>query len=421
MDPKRQREFALHVVRTLRAAGYQAYWAGGCVRDQLLGIEPTDYDVASDATPPQIRRVFGRRRTLAIGAAFGVITVLGPKQAGQIEVATFREDDTYRDGRHPESVRYSTPELDAQRRDFTINGLFYDPQRRQVIDYVGGRADLQRGLVRAIGDARARFSEDRLRILRAVRFAATFQFQLEAETQRAVQEMAGGITAVSAERIGGEMQRMLGHSTRADAVRLLHVTGLLAVLIPELEVLATGARDGDPWDETLRVLASLKAPSFPLALAALLHRTGGKALVEQVAARWRLSNEQTRRAAWLVDNYRRIDRATITIWPTLQRLLITDGIGELLALSEAVAGGETEQVAFCRQRLAWPPEKLNPPPLITGRDLIAHGIPPGKSFRWLLTRLRDAQLSGDVQTRDAALQLADRLLAEGPPGHGPTV
>src|SRR5688572_25996293 len=176
LTPERQRAFALEIVEKLRAAGFEALWAGGCVRDELLGLVPKDYDVATSATPEQIRNLFGRRRTLAVGAAFGVITVLGPRAAGQIEVATFRTDAAYSDGRHPDAVTFTTAEHDAQRRDFTINGLFFDPVAQKIVDYVGGQDDIQRRIVRAIGDPRLRLREDRLRMLRAVRFAATFQF-----------------------------------------------------------------------------------------------------------------------------------------------------------------------------------------------------------------------------------------------------
>lgn len=191
MTENAQRRFAKQVVEDLRAAGHEALWAGGCVRDGLLGIEPKDYDVATDAGPDRVREVFGRRRTIPVGAAFGVITVLGPKPCDPIEVATFRTDGEYRDGRHPESVRFTTAEEDAQRRDFTINGLFYDPIEERVIDYVGGEADLGGRTVRAIGDASARFGEDKLRMLRAVRFATTFGFDIEAETLAAIRAMAG--------------------------------------------------------------------------------------------------------------------------------------------------------------------------------------------------------------------------------------
>ena len=179
-----QREFALEIVEQLRAAGFEALWAGGCVRDQLLGLAPKDYDVATSATPDEIRDLFGRRRTLAIGASFGVITVLGPRAAGQIEVATFRTDAAYSDGRHPDSVTFTTAEHDAARRDFTINGLFFDPVAEAVVDYVNGRDDLERKTIRAIGDPAARIAEDKLRMLRAVRFAATFDFHIEPQHAR---------------------------------------------------------------------------------------------------------------------------------------------------------------------------------------------------------------------------------------------
>ena len=207
--PQEQRRFAAEVVHHLREAGFETYWAGGCVRDQLLGRTPKDYDVATSATPSQIRQLFGRRRTLAIGAAFGVITVRGPKEAGMVEVTTFRQDAAYSNGRHPDHVTFSSAREDASRRDFTINGLFYDPIEEQVIDFVGGRADLAAGVVRAIGQPRARFAEDKLRMLRAIRFSATFDFELEAETFSSVRQMAGEITVVSPERIAMEMRVIL--------------------------------------------------------------------------------------------------------------------------------------------------------------------------------------------------------------------
>jgi poly(A) polymerase len=192
------RDLALDVVRRLRAAGFEALWAGGCVRDQILGIPPKDYDVATSAEPEQVRDVFGRRKTLAIGQSFGVITVVGPRGSGQIDVATFRRDAAYSDGRHPDQVTFTTAEQDALRRDFTINGLFYDPIESRVIDYVGGQEDLREGIVRAIGDPRERIAEDKLRMLRAVRFAARFDFALDERTLTAVQEQAHELVIVSA-------------------------------------------------------------------------------------------------------------------------------------------------------------------------------------------------------------------------------
>ena len=233
-SPKEQRRFAFEVVRQLRGAGFEAYWAGGCVRDQLLGRTPKDYDVATNAMPDQVRTLFGRRRTLAIGAAFGVIAVIGPKAAGMVEVTTFRRDAAYSDGRHPDSVAFSTAEEDASRRDFTINGLFYDPIDQRVIDYVGGQQDLAAKHLRAIGNARERFAEDKLRMLRAVRFAATFALTLDDETRAAIVEMAAEIHVVSPERIAMEMRRLLADSSRAIGVWLMLETKLAEQLLPEI-------------------------------------------------------------------------------------------------------------------------------------------------------------------------------------------
>ena len=246
VDPRR--EFAVAIVHTLREAGYDALWAGGCVRDQLLGVIPKDYDVASTATPDQVISLFGRRKTIPVGASFGVVVVLGPtKAAGQIEVATFRSDGKYLDGRRPESVTFCRPEEDAQRRDFTINGMFFDPIANEVIDYVGGKDDLATGVIRAIGDPVARFTEDKLRLLRAVRFAATFQFRLEDRTADAVRQLHHELHQVSIERVAQELRRMLAHPTRAVSVRLLIETGLLAEVLPEIAV----PEDLNHWIRTI--------------------------------------------------------------------------------------------------------------------------------------------------------------------------
>jgi len=412
--PERQRRFAVEVVRRLRDAGFEAYWAGGCVRDRLLGQTPKDYDVATDATPPEIRELFGKRRTLAIGAAFGVITVLGPKDAGQIEVATFRRDADYSDGRHPDSVSFSSAREDASRRDFTINGLFYDPIEEQLIDYVGGREDLRRRVLRAIGDAHERFGEDKLRMLRAVRFSARFRFPLEAETLAAIREMADQITVVSPERIAMEMRQILVAPTRSTAVRLLLDTGLAPAILPEIVPANKPGRRR--LEHTLTVLDRLEAPGFPLALAALLYPVVDAARAGQLGKRWRLSNQETDRVGWLVGHHAALEHARSTSWSSVQRILIAEGIEDLLALAEAVAlagSGDTSQIAWCRAKLAEPEEVLNPAPLLTGDDLIRHGVRPGPNYRVLLNRVRDAQLDGEIQTGDDALALVDRLLKEG--------
>lgn len=227
-------EFAEWIVRELQGAGHQALFAGGCVRDQLLGQTPKDYDVATSATPDQVRAIFGPRRTIPVGAAFGVITVIGDKTTGNVEVATFRSDGKYTDGRHPDQVTFSDPEHDAQRRDFTINGLFYDPVLGQVRDYVGGQADLQLRIVRAIRNPRERFEEDHLRMLRAIRFATVLNFQLDSDTRAAIQGLAAAIRTVSGERIAAEMRRLLESPHRGRGLELLRESGLMAVLLPPL-------------------------------------------------------------------------------------------------------------------------------------------------------------------------------------------
>lgn len=442
LDPTQQHNFALTVLRRLREAGHEAYWAGGCVRDCLLGRAPKDYDVATNARPEQIRELFGRRRTLEIGIAFGVVAVIGPKEAGLVEVTTFRHDAAYSDGRHPDAVSFTTARDDAQRRDFTINGLFYDPlevdDSRRVKDFVGGVDDLRSRVIRAIGDPRARFDEDKLRMLRAVRFAATFDFALDTGTLQAVIDLANTLTVVSAERIAQEMRAMLVHPRRALAVRLLRETGLLEVVFPELSPLVVQATDAarpggeDRWQRTLAVLDRLDRQSFPLALAASLHAVewvsgesteGGPGAeraadaVRQVSERWRLSNKDTEHAAWLAEHHRSLLAAETMPWPSLQRLLISPGIDDLLALHAAIAsatGHGAAHLEFCQQKLSLPEVELNPPPLLTGDDLKRHGVPPGKIYKTLLDRVRDAQLNREIATLDDALALVDRLCLQRP-------
>jgi tRNA nucleotidyltransferase/poly(A) polymerase len=390
-----------------------AYWAGGCVRDRLLGRAPKDYDVATDAAPPQIREVFGHRRTLAIGAAFGVITVLGPKRSGQIEVATFRRDAPYSDGRHPDSVTFSTPREDAARRDFTLNGLFYDPIQEQVIDFVGGQDDLAQRVIRAIGNPRDRFGEDKLRMLRAVRFTATFGFTLDADTLTAVREMAAEITQVSPERIGMEMRQMLVAPGRGTAVRLLVQTGLAEAVLPEIVPAdEPGARR---FEHTLAVLDRIEEPGFPLAMAALVYPVVDPEGAWRACRRWRLSNHETDRVCWLVEHHASLNNARSCPWSDVQRILISEGVEDLLALAEAIAragSGDTSHVAWCRAKLAEPPSVLDPPPLLTGEDLIRHGVPTGPVYSALLRRVRDAQLDGEIHTQAEALALVDRLRVE---------
>jgi len=408
--PEEQRRFATEVVCRLREAGFVAYFAGGCVRDELLGRTPKDYDVATDATPPQIRRSFGNRQTLAIGAAFGVITVIGPKPAGMVEVATFRRDADYSDGRHPDRVTFSSAEEDASRRDFTINGLFYDPVEQRVIDFVDGQEDIRRRVIRAIGSPLDRFCEDKLRMLRAVRFTATFDFHLEADTLAAIRQMADQITVVSSERIAMEMRRMLVDRRRTEAVRLLLETGLAAMVLPE--IVPDDDTQRQRLDGCLAVLARLPQPGFPLALGALLHELVAPAGARRVCTRWRLSNKETDRVVWLVKHRRVLCGAQSMPWSTLQPLLIAEGIDDLLALHESASAAGAEDVGHCRSLLQRPREVLDPPPLLTGDDLLSHGISAGPKYKMLLQRTRDAQLDEEIHTKAEALEFVDRLAEE---------
>jgi len=405
-----QREFAVEIVKRLRSAGYEALFAGGCVRDELLGRTPKDYDVATNATPKEIRLIFGRRRTLAIGAAFGVIAVLGPRGMEPVEVATFREESEYSDGRRPDAVHFSTAQADALRRDFTINGLFLDPLTDRVIDYVGGQADLARKVVRAIGDPRERLEEDKLRLLRAVRCAATLEFELDPATAAAVRSMASQVAVVSAERVAAELRRILVDKSRRRGVELLAELGLLAYIFPELKKMATPSESRlSDWMATLRVLDALRDPSLPLALAAALHRSERQRPAHAAGRRLKLANKEIERADWILQELPNLKRAGSQPWPRMQRILSQEGAEEAVALLEAVVGAEHEAVALCRAKLALPREELDPPPLLTGDDLISHGMHPGPEFGKLLEQVRDAQLEGRVTDRAEALRLAEEL------------
>jgi poly(A) polymerase len=416
-DVDSQRRFALEIVQRLRARGFVALWAGGCVRDASLGLAPKDYDVATSALPEEIREVFGRRRTIPVGAAFGVISVIGPKEAGQVDVVTFRSDGDYLDGRRPVSVSFSSPEEDARRRDFTINGMFFDPVAETLIDFVGGQDDLRRGVVRAIGDADQRFAEDKLRMLRAVRFAQTFGFSIEEATLRAVKRMAPQISVVSVERVVLELRRMLAHRARALGMELLLATGLLPGVLPELEPMALdGGSGGGHWRRALDTLARLEGqPSLPLALSALLSEAvaGDAALPQRLSKRLKLANKDERRLLWLVEH--RDALVPCGPWPRLQRLLIEPGIHELLALATArvlAVGGSLTELEQCARLLELPGAELDPPPLLTGDDLVAHGIKPGKGFAALLEAIRDAQLERRIATKPEALALADQWVQQ---------
>jgi putative nucleotidyltransferase with HDIG domain len=437
-----EREFAVSVVQRLREAGFEALWAGGCVRDELLGLQPQDYDVATSAEPDQVRRLF--RRSVAVGASFGVIEVLGPPGSPlAVEVATFRSDVSYSDGRHPDKVVFSSAREDALRRDFTINGMFFDPLKGELIDYVGGQADLKAGVLRAIGEPERRFTEDKLRLLRALRIAARFDLAIDAVTDAAIRRMAPAIAVVSAERIAEELRKMLLHPRRVLGMNRLLQSGLAAVILPEIVPMhglpqgSPHAPTGDLWNHVMRVLDLLgHRPSFPLALAALLHDIGkprtvgrtadrytfyyhehvGSRLADDISRRLKLSNAIRERVVWLVEKHQILSDARHMRTSKLKTLLAHPGIGELLELhlADALASGHsTDHVEYCNYLLKeWSAEELNPEALISGHDLTRHGLSPGPEYKRLLDAVREAQLEGTVKTAKQALELVDQLRAK---------
>jgi tRNA nucleotidyltransferase/poly(A) polymerase len=415
------------VVARLRAAGHETYWAGGCVRDELLGRTPADYDVATAATPDVVRQIFGRKRTLAIGAAFGVITVLGPKGAGQVEVATFRTDAAYTDGRHPAGVSFCSAREDAKRRDFTINGLFLDPLSGEVHDFVGGRADLAAGIVRAIGVPAQRFGEDHLRMLRAIRFTAFFDFVLDGETRAAIERMAHLVAAVSPERIAAELRAMVERTGRQRALLLLAETGLAREVLPEL---APAHGDGsDHWAIGAAVVAALDEPSLPQAVAVLASDLDAAAAT-RIARQLRLSNHETKAIAWLHAAVGELGKATHLAsrpWSQVQPWVAELGkathlasrpwsqvqpwvadpraplLADLLRARAAHGLGDAAAAAWFTAQATRPRAEIDPLPLVTGSDLLAAGVPAGPAMGAALAKARQLQLDGLVTTPEEAL------------------
>jgi putative nucleotidyltransferase with HDIG domain len=438
------------IVATLRAKGHQAFYAGGCVRDRLLGRPAKDFDIATSATPDVVLALFPR--TFAVGAHFGVVLV----DSGDgilTEVATFRHDGAYSDGRRPDAVRYTLdPREDVARRDFTINGMLFDPLAEPsahlnigrntqpgtdpVLDYVGGRADLAAGLVRAIGDPARRFTEDKLRMLRAIRFAARFGFALEPQTERALTAQAATIHQVSPERIRDELTRMLTEGHAREAFLLLDRTGLLRELLPEIDRMHGVEQppewhpEGDVWVHTLLLLQKLE-PGVPATLAwgALLHDVGkppcfeqapdrirfnghaevGTRMAQAICARLRFSGDDTDQIAALVANHMRFGDVEKMKASTLKRFFRLPRFDQHLALHRMdclSSHGLLRLYDFAREHYtALPEDALRPTLLVTGRDLIAAGYQPGPRFKQLLSLAEDAQLEGRITTREEGLQL----------------
>jgi poly(A) polymerase len=445
------KDFSISIVQTLRQRGFQAYLVGGCVRDLLLGREPKDYDVATSATPEQVMDIFPE--TYAVGAQFGVVLVPVPDndvvlsdeataKSHTIEVATFRSDIGYSDGRHPDEVRFSRdPREDVARRDFTINGMMLDLSGREpgeVLDFVGGREDLEAGIIRTIGDSEQRFTEDKLRMLRAVRFAARFGYTIEPATFAAIKKLAQEISVVSRERVRDELTRMLteGHGRRAFL--LLDETGLLQHVLPEISAMKGVQQppefhpEGDVFAHTLLLLDNLPDPCPPtLAWGALLHDVGkpptfrvaerirfddhvdvGVKMAEEICRRLRFSSDDTQLILALVDNHMRFGHATRMSESTLKKFLRMPHFDEHLALHRADCLASHRILStyefIQKKQKEIPPETMRPTPLVTGDDLIAAGHIPGPKFREILGAVEDAQLEGRLPSRDAALDFVRR-------------
>ena len=409
---EKARLFAVKTVRKLRKAGFIAYFAGGCVRDQEMRPpqDPHDYDIATNALPDQIQEVFTKKKTLAIGAAFGVITLIGTRATGNIEIATFREDTAYSDGRHPDGVSFCNAEQDALRRDFTINGMFYDPVDEQVIDFVNGRADIVAKVIRAIGIPAERFQEDKLRILRAIRLATTLKFTIHAETLAAVNQFAENLQQVSRERILVELQRTLESDNYQRGLELLLDTGALTYAVPGLTL--PESSQAANWQSLLAITAAMPANDFLSTLALIFKTLVPDAILIDVRAslkQMKMSNDDIRTVCWMVDHVDQFINANSAPWPQIQRLLIDPHAANTLAIATAWSNHHQQSTAgieFCQQKLDLPMEQLDPAPLLDGKDLQEMGLHPGPLFSKVLTAVRDAQLTGETTTKPDAAVLA---------------
>jgi len=449
-----QYEAALRIVRHLRELGHEAYFAGGCVRDLLLGVEPKDFDVATSATPDRVQVAFPR--TEAVGAVFGVVLVIQVVAGERVatEVATFRHDGAYSDGRRPDAVRFSLdPREDALRRDFTINGMLYDPTavegQEAVLDFVGGRGDLEERWIRTIGRAETRFTEDKLRMLRGVRFAARLGFNLFDTTAEAMAKMAGDVAQVSAERVRDELTKILTEGNARRGFELLEDTGLLHVLLPEIEAMRGVEQppqyhpEGDVWVHTLMLLDHLpKGASPTLAWGMLLHDVGkpatftppdpaklgdrirfnrhvevGVAMARVILSRLRFSNEEAAQILELVEHHMQFGDVMKMKESTLKRFLRMPHFDEHLALHRAdclSSNGNLGMYEFAKQKLEeLGEEQLKPKLLVTGADLIAAGYKPGPVFKTMLEAAEDAQLEGLIATKEEGLRLVTDRFGDG--------
>jgi poly(A) polymerase len=427
------RESAEQIVRRLRDTGHEAYFVGGCVRDMVLGLEPHDYDIATSARPGEVRSLFDP--VIEVGAQFGVCRVRVDDE--WFEVATFRSDETYRDGRRPDAVRFTDARGDVSRRDFTINGLLYDPVENEVIDYVRGRADIEAGRVRCIGDPSERFEEDKLRLLRAVRFAARLEYEIEPRTFSAVRGLAQQVTVVSAERIGVELLHIFTGEHADRGLVLLDETGLLDPVLPEIAAMKDVPQpekfhpEGDVFEHTRLMLGLLDGPSPELALAVLLHDVGkpptyeqtdrirfnrhdrvGREIAAHICRRLRMPNSVTHVVVELVHSHMRFLNVRDMRESRLKRWMREHWFEEALELHRLdclASHGDLSTYRWVKQQYdALAPEHIHPPRLLSGHDLIEMGYKPGPRFGEILGAVEDAQLEGRIASRADAIDFVHR-------------
>ncbi|MFQ5963730.1 MAG: CCA tRNA nucleotidyltransferase [Candidatus Scalinduaceae bacterium] len=442
-DKNLLKETAIDIVKRLREKGYNALFAGGCVRDMLMGSVPEDYDIATDASPKDILSIF--KKTVPVGVHYGVILVV--ENDFQFEVATFRSDGTYTNGRHPDTVTFCDAKGDALRRDFTINGMFYDPINNKCFDYVGGMSDIKAHLIRAIGNPSERFNEDRLRMIRAVRFACRFNYEIEGRTAEAIIKFHDRVSSVSAERIREELEKILTGPNPHTGIKMMDELNILKEILPEVTAMKGVEQpdnyhpEGDVFTHTLLTLSELdtsrKSTGFhggwELAMAALLHDIGkpvtfeiadrirfnnhdniGAKMAEKICDRLRMSNAEKERIAWLVKNHLYLRNAQKMRISKLKRLFAHEGypeLAELYRIDSLSSTGNLDDYVFCQEMYEeLQEEEVKPEPLITGHDLIALGLKPGPIFSKILDAIKDEQLENKITTKEQAIKRAKELV-----------
>ena len=424
------KQSAIEIVKALQAHGYKAFFAGGCVRDMIMGHESADYDIATSALPQDIMKLF--EHTIPVGIQFGVVIVV--KEGHNFEVATFRSEGGYSDGRHPDYIAFScAPENDVKRRDFTINGLLYDPVSGETLDYVRGREDISRGIIRTIGNPIERFTEDKLRMIRAARFSCRFNFPIHPETKQAIIQLAKLIHVVSVERVREELEKILTGANPHLGIKLLDELQLLQEILPEVSQMK-GVRqpenfhpEGDVFVHTLLCLSKMEKPAWTLAMGVLLHDIGktdtyeeldrirfnlhekvGSDMAAKVCGRLKISSAEKERIVWLVLKHLCFKDAQKMRLCKLKRLFAAEGypeLAELCRIDALSSSGDLSDYHFCQEMFSkLSHEEVKPKPFVTGHDLIVLGLKPGPLFKDILTKIEDGQLEGDVKTREDALE-----------------